>query len=75
MKTSPYLFSILLFLFSEPGKVENLKGEYKGRNVELSWAEVPLEQQNGFIKGYKVTLLSGSETFIRTILTEGKFIL
>lgn len=54
----------------QPGKVENLKGEYKGRNVELSWAEVPLEQQNGFIKGYKVTLLSGSKTFIRTILTE-----
>lgn len=75
MKTSPYLFSILLFLFSDPGKVENLKGGYKGKNVELSWAEVPLEQQNGFIKGYTVTLLSGSETIIHTIMTKGNFIL
>lgn len=76
MKTSSYLFSILLFLFSEPGKVENLKGENKGIHVELSWDEVPLEQQNGFIQGYNViTLLSGSETIINTTLTKGKFIL
>ncbi|XP_059382263.1 leukemia inhibitory factor receptor-like isoform X2 [Carassius carassius] len=58
----------------KPGKVENLKGKNKGINVELSWDGVPLEQQNGFIRGYKIiTLLSGSETaesHINTAWTE-----
>ncbi|XP_016365738.1 leukemia inhibitory factor receptor-like isoform X1 [Sinocyclocheilus rhinocerous] len=55
----------------QPGKVEKLEGENKGRNVELSWAEVHLEQQNGFIRGYKViTLLSGSETSINMAVTK-----
>lgn len=63
-------------MFSEPGKVVNLKGENKGRNVELSWDEVPLEQQNGFIQHYEVIiLLSGSETIFDPVTTEGKFIL
>ncbi|XP_058613206.1 LIF receptor subunit alpha b [Onychostoma macrolepis] len=53
----------------QPGKVEHLEAKNKGRNVELSWAEVPLEQQNGFIQGYKViTLLSGSETINNMVL-------
>uniref|UniRef100_A0A8C2JAG9 Leukemia inhibitory factor receptor-like n=1 Tax=Cyprinus carpio TaxID=7962 RepID=A0A8C2JAG9_CYPCA len=55
----------------QPGKVVNLKGENKGRNVELSWDEVPLEQQNGFIQRYEVIiLLSGSETIFDPVTTE-----
>ncbi len=41
MKTSPYLFSILLFLFSEPGKVENLKGELKEEMLSFPGPKFP----------------------------------
>ncbi|XP_043077162.1 LIF receptor subunit alpha b [Puntigrus tetrazona] len=57
---------------TKPGKVKNLKDVHKGRNIELSWAEVPLEQQNGTIRGYKVIIIlpSGSQKIINTTVNK-----
>ncbi|XP_051732732.1 LIF receptor subunit alpha b isoform X2 [Ctenopharyngodon idella] len=53
------------------GTVQNLSGKQNGRNLELYWDEVPLEQQKGFIQGYKVvTFLSGSKTPVNTTMTK-----
>uniref|UniRef100_A0A671M1L7 Coiled-coil domain-containing protein 61-like n=1 Tax=Sinocyclocheilus anshuiensis TaxID=1608454 RepID=A0A671M1L7_9TELE len=55
----------------KPGKVQNLTVKSNGRNLELSWDEVPLDLQKGFIQGYNVTtLLSDSETVINTTVTK-----
>ncbi|KAG1943516.1 leukemia inhibitory factor receptor [Pimephales promelas] len=39
------------------GTVRNLRGKQNGMNLELSWDEVPPQQQKGFIKGYRVIAL------------------
>ncbi|ROL47551.1 Leukemia inhibitory factor receptor [Anabarilius grahami] len=53
------------------GTVQKLRGKQNGRNLELYWNEVPLQQQKGFIQGYKViTFLSGSETPVNTTVTK-----
>ncbi|XP_073681052.1 leukemia inhibitory factor receptor-like [Garra rufa] len=52
----------------EPGKVQGLTSTYTRRNLELSWKEVPLNQQKGFIRGYKVKTLN-SDSEIDTIVT------
>ncbi|CAM4667824.1 unnamed protein product [Leuciscus chuanchicus] len=54
------------------GTVQKLRGKQNGRNLELSWDEVPLHQQNGFIKGYMViTFHYDSKTPIHRSWTEG----
>uniref|UniRef100_A0A8C2G4M9 LIF receptor subunit alpha b n=1 Tax=Cyprinus carpio TaxID=7962 RepID=A0A8C2G4M9_CYPCA len=55
----------------KPGKVQNLRGKNNDGNIVLSWDEVPLDLQKGFIQGYNViTLLSDSETFINMTKTK-----
>ncbi|XP_056302312.1 LIF receptor subunit alpha b isoform X2 [Danio aesculapii] len=55
------------------GTVQNLRGQQNGRNVELSWMEVALDQQKGFILGYKVkTTHSESKRVINTIETKAR---
>lgn len=53
------------------GTVQNLHGQQNGRNVELSWKEVALDQQKGIILGYKVKIThSESKKVIKTIETK-----
>ncbi|KAL1253038.1 hypothetical protein QQF64_017731 [Cirrhinus molitorella] len=55
----------------KPGRVEDLTSTYTGRNLELSWKEVPLNQQKGIILGYKViTLDTDSKMIINTTTTK-----
>lgn len=67
----------MICVFSEPqATVQNLHGKQNGRNIELSWKEVALDQQKGFILGYKVeTTHLESKKVINTIETKGGFIL
>lgn len=53
--------------------VQNLHGKQNGRNIELSWKEVALDQQKGFILGYKVeTTHLESKKVINTIETKAR---
>lgn len=53
------------------GTVQNLRGKPNDRNLELSWDEVPLQQQNGFIKGYRIiTFHYDSKTHVSTSVTK-----
>ncbi|XP_077089113.1 LIF receptor subunit alpha b [Siphateles boraxobius] len=52
------------------GTVQNLRGKPNGRDLELSWDEVPLQQQKGFIMGYRVrTFHHDSKTPVDTLST------
>ncbi|XP_055036716.2 LIF receptor subunit alpha b [Misgurnus anguillicaudatus] len=53
-------------------KVQDLTGSVNGRNLLLSWKEVPLDEQKGFIQGYRVTTIpSGADkAYISTITNE-----
>ncbi|KAK7143448.1 hypothetical protein R3I93_014568 [Phoxinus phoxinus] len=54
------------------GTVQNLRGKPNGRHFELSWDEVPLQQQKGFIEGYMVIAFHhDSKTPISTSVTNG----
>ncbi|XP_056118906.1 LIF receptor subunit alpha b [Rhinichthys klamathensis goyatoka] len=54
------------------GTVQNLRGKQNGINLELSWDEVPLQQQKGFIKSYRViTYRYDSKTPVITSETDG----
>ncbi|XP_065142888.1 LIF receptor subunit alpha b [Paramisgurnus dabryanus] len=51
-------------------KVQNLTGSLNGRNLLLSWNEVPLDKQGGFIQGYRVTIIPSGAASISTITNE-----
>lgn len=48
-------FNINGNFFKAPSVVPELKIKQNwNSDIEISWEEIPLEQRNGFIKGYKV---------------------
>ncbi|TRY97899.1 hypothetical protein DNTS_034130 [Danionella cerebrum] len=54
------------------GTVQNLRGKQIARNLQLSWDEVPLAQQQGFILGYKVEVIHSASITNTTVTKEHK---
>ncbi|XP_067280344.1 LIF receptor subunit alpha b isoform X2 [Pseudorasbora parva] len=53
------------------GIVTNLGSNQNGKKLEVSWDELPVNEQNGFIQGYKVeTFHSDSKTNVSTAFTK-----
>lgn len=53
------------------GTVQNVKDELNGKDLVLTWEEVPLDKQGGFILGYKVIFFNyDSNTSMKPMITE-----
>lgn len=70
-----HFLSSLTSIFTEPfGEVQNVKDELNGKYLVLSWEDVPLDKQGGFILGYKVQIFHyDSNTTVKTMMTKSKF--